>query len=123
MFLDPDPSQLPAVIQNSQTTGGQILAWLGGSIGAIGVGFLALRQYLSSNSVSTAANAAQTDLITLLRQQIEIERTRADKAEAERDKALDQISALKDQVFELTRQVQTLQGQINSMPGVTRITS
>lgn len=99
--------------------------WSGGLIGgvivAVVTSLLALRKYLSGESVSLAANAAQTELINLLRTQIENERNRADKAETERDKAeternnaMTQMSAFKAQIDDLTQEVKQLRRQIAS---------
>lgn len=83
----------------------------GGILVAITTSLLALRKYLSNESVQTAANSAQTDLINLLREQIKIERTRADQAEAARDQAIAQITELKTKVDQLTAEVQALRKQ------------
>lgn len=87
---------------------GPVAGVFGVIIAIITTSLLALRKYLSSESVNTSANAAQTDLINLLRQQIVIEHTRADAAEKARDEAIAQITDLKLKVEQLTVEVQAL---------------
>lgn len=105
-----DPTQDTSWISTLSNSGGS----MGIVIATCVTGFLALRKWLSNESVNTAANAAQTELINLLRQQIETERARADKAETARDLAIQQISALKEQVDTLTDQVQALRKQLKN---------
>lgn len=71
---------------------------------------------ISSDSVSSAANAAQTELINLLRDQIKTERKRADDAEAERDKAVESILQLKEQIETLTDEVRDLRKKFGVPP-------
>lgn len=85
--------------------------WAGLLAGITG-GILWLRKYLSESSVAQAINLAQTDLVTMLREQITLERARADAAEHARDEAIGQIGELKAQVAQLTAQVQGLKTQL-----------
>lgn len=85
--------------------------WAGLVISIAGA-LLWLRQYLSGSAVAQASNLAQTDLVTMLREQIALERARADAAEHARDEAIGQIGELKAQVAQLTAQVQGLKTQL-----------
>jgi len=90
-----------------------------GSIGAIAAaitgGLLWLRKYLPSSAVDIAASGAQNDIITNLREQLEKETTRADRAEAARDGAIEQIGKMRLQIQDLALQVQMLQNEVNQL--------
>lgn len=116
-----DPNVISQAAQAGQTaisSTGVGPVTIGGVVGALIAGVLYLKKYLSGESVNTAANAAQTELINLLRAQLEKESARADKAETERAKAYADIEGLKDQIYELNVQVRTLKGQVATL-GVT----
>lgn len=93
--------------------------WLGVAFAIITGGVLWLRRFLSNDSVINSANAAQTEIINLLRDQLSKESERADKAEASRDEAMQLISQLKQQVSDLTLKVASLERTVKAQtPGV-----
>lgn len=102
----PDPSWLQSLGSNGGTLGIIVASLVGG--------VLWLRRFLSSDNVTNAANAAQTDLINMLRDQIDKERARADKAEQARDTAMTQIAQLQVQIEQLKSEVILLQKQVGA---------
>ena len=98
--------------------------WIGGVLGAIGAGFLFLRQFLSGAAAERANDSGQIAAIDVWRQLAESaqaqavsERVRADQFAKERNEAIALIGELKAQVSELTRQVDALNNQIAAMRG------
>jgi chromosome segregation ATPase len=106
-----DPSSLPS-------GPGTILAGLGTAFGIITAGFLGLRRYLSSDSVDRTTNKAQTDVITMLNQQLASEQQRSDRLQQALDASTAQIREFQQQIFDLTMQVKSLQAQISAKTSI-----
>jgi chromosome segregation ATPase len=83
-----------------------------GAVTVIAAGLLWLRSYLSGSAVTQVANAAQVELVNMLREQLVQERARADAAESARNEAVTQIGELRNQVAQLSLQVQGLKTQL-----------
>ena len=86
-----------------------IKGWGAAILGLVGGAGVFLWKWITSGRLSQAGVNAQIDVISMLKEQLELERKRADDATAARDTALDQIRQLKDQIFALTTQVQNLE--------------
>ncbi|HWV45506.1 MAG TPA: hypothetical protein VN039_05685 [Nitrospira sp.] len=93
--------------------------WLG-MVGAVIVGgVLWLRRFLSNDSVINSANAAQTEIINLLRDQLAKESERADKAEAARNAAMQTIQQLEQKITDLTLKVSSLEQTVKAQNPAT----
>lgn len=91
-----------------------LAATIASGVAIITTGFLAIRNYLSNNSVGRAGNAAQLQVIQMLQDQVTRERARADAAISAKDEAIKEIGQLREQVAELTIQVQNMKNQLDA---------
>lgn len=109
-------------------------AWVGYIAGGGAAAWLAFRRLWSTEKVALAGNKAQTELIELLRTQVEKERQRADferqRADLERERNTrlmatidaqdNQLREMSDKLNELSHEVAMLRAQVAaSMPPAT----
>ena len=104
----PDLSTLPAWVKFFITA-------LGGGAASITVGFLALRQWLSSAKVDRKADAATINTIDTLQEQLADERKRNSELTSERDKLVGEIGQLRGEVAGLRAEVASQKLQIETL--------
>lgn len=91
-----------------------LIGWFVAVGGAIGTAAIAAWKWLNANKLSQAGTDAQLDVINMLKEQLAVERARADEYQQARDLALDTVRQLKDQVSRLAMQVQQLENTIKA---------
>lgn len=101
---------------------GQILAGGAVALGSLGTAAVAFRNWLVSSNTGIAGDQAQLDVITMLRQQVDSERARADAAVAARDEAMDAMRGMKEEIANLSMQVKTMQTQLATVAKNTSLT-
>lgn len=91
-----------------------IWGWLATGASGIGVAGIALWKWFLSSRLSNAGSNAQLEVINMLKEQLEAERTRSEQMMKSRDDALDTINQLKLQIAALTLQVQKLEATVKA---------
>ena len=83
--------------------------------GGIGTAAIAIWKWLSTNKLQNAGVQAQLDVIEMLKEQLGVERTRADSMMTARDAALDTINQLRYTVAQQTQQIAALTAQVQRL--------
>lgn len=92
-----------------------LIGWFVAVGGGIGTAAIAIWKWLSANKLSNAGVQAQLDVIQMLKEQLETERSRADTYQQARDEALDTVRQLKDTVASQTAQIAALTAQVQRL--------
>ena len=91
-----------------------IWGWLATGASAIGGAGLVFWKWFISNRLNNAGSNAQLDVINMLKEQLDAERTRSEQMMKSRDDAFDTINQLKLQIAALTLQVQKLEATVKA---------
>lgn len=99
------PAPLPPAPDNP------LIGWFVAVGGAVGTAAIAMWKWLSANKLSQAGSQAQLDVIEMLKEQLNTERSRADAMMQARDDALQIVNQLRVQVASLETQIARLTAQ------------
>lgn len=90
-----------------------------GLLGVLGVAgsaaFWWLKRLLRKDSIDAQGDGATKDIIVMLREQVQNERTRADQERDRADKLSSVLEAANQQITQLRTQVETLSGQVSKL--------